>query len=183
MRKLSSVNKVTITAVCLALCCVLPMAFHAFGLGYAFSPMHIPVLLCGLVCGCWHGILCGIAGPILSSIITGMPQVTGLIGMVPELAVYGFVAGLMMRLVRTKKLFADLYIALGTAMIAGRIVGGIANALFYLGNGNPYSLSIWVASYFVNAAPGIVCHLVIIPLLVFTLAKARLIPTRYSQKV
>ena len=183
MIKLSPVKKITITAVCLALCCVLPMAFHAFGLGHAFSPMHIPVLLCGLICGCWYGLLCGIVGPILSSIITSMPPATGLIGMVPELAVYGLIAGLMLHFIHTKKLFADLYISLVVAMIAGRIVGGVANALFYLGNGNPYNLGIWVTSYFVNAVPGIVCHLVVIPLLVFTLAKAKLIPARYPQKV
>lgn len=181
MNNLSSVKKITITAVCLALCCVLPIAFHSFGLGQAFSPMHIPVLLCGLVCGCWCGACCGIAGPILSCIITSMPGVTGLVGMVPELAVYGFVGGLLMKLIRTKHLFADIYLSLAVAMIAGRIVGGIANALFYLGNGNTYSLGIWVTSYFVNAVPGIVCHLVVVPLLVFTLSKAKLIPQRYSK--
>lgn len=183
MKKLTSVNKITITAVCVALCCVLPMAFHAFGLGHAFSPMHIPVLLCGIVCGCWYGAFCGIVGPILSSIITGMPQAAGLVGMVPELAVYGLVTGLMMKLVHTKNLFADLYICLAVAMVAGRIIGGIANALFYLGNGNAYSLSIWATSYFINALPGIVCHLVVVPLLAFTLTKAKLVPVRYPQKV
>lgn len=182
MNKLSSVKKITITAVCIALCCVLPMAFHAFGLEHAFSPMHIPVLLCGLVCGPWHGIFCGIAGPILSSLITGMPPAAGLIGMVPELAIYGFIAGLLMKLVRTKRLFADLYIALGAAMVAGRIAGGIAKALFYLGNGNTYSIGIWVTGYFVNAVPSIICHLIVVPLLVFMLIKAKLIPARYAKE-
>ncbi len=179
--KLTSVKKLTITAVCLALCCVLPLAFHAFHLGYAFSPMHIPVLLCGMVCGCWCGLACGLAGPVLSSLITSMPGPAGLVGMVPELAVYGFVAGLLMKLVRTKSLWADMYISLAAAMLAGRIAGGIANALFYTGDTGGYTLAMWVTSYFAGAVPGIVCHLISVPLLVFTLAKAKLIPARYGK--
>ena len=35
--------------------------------------MHIPVLLCGLLVGWPYGLLCGLAGPLLSSLLTGMP--------------------------------------------------------------------------------------------------------------
>ena len=74
MKKMTSVKKSIITAVCIALCVVLPQAFHAIpNAGTIYCPMHIPVLLCGLVCGWSYGLLCGIAGPLLSSLITGMP--------------------------------------------------------------------------------------------------------------
>ena len=179
MKKMSSVKKATITALCIALCSVLPVVFHATGLGSAFSPMHIPVLLCGLVCGSGYGIFCGIAGPVLSSVLSGMPTVTQLIYFVPELTVYGFVTGLMMKLVRTKKLVVDLYISLAVAMLAGRLVGGIAEALFYLGSGQTFTLAAVAAGYFVTTIPGIICHLIVIPILVTTLMKARLIPNRY----
>ena len=179
MKKMSSVKKATITALCIALCYVLPVVFHATGLGSAFSPMHIPVLLCGLVCGSGYGIFCGIAGPVLSSVLSGMPTVTQLIYFVPELTVYGFVTGLMMKLVRTKKLVVDLYISLAVAMFAGRLVGGIAEALFYLGSGQTFTLAAVAAGYFVTTIPGIICHLIVIPILVTTLMKARLIPNRY----
>lgn len=179
MKKMSSVKQATITALCIALCYVLPVVFHATGLGSAFSPMHIPVLLCGLVCGSGYGIFCGIAGPVLSSVLSGMPTVTQLIYFVPELIVYGFVTGLMMKLVRTKKLVADLYISLAVAMLAGRLVGGIAEALFYLGSGQAFTLAAVAAGYFVTTIPGIICHLIVIPILVTTLMKARLIPNRY----
>lgn len=176
---MSNIKKVCITAICLALCCVLPTAFHSLGLGTAFSPIHIPVLLCGMVCGGGFGAICGALGPILSSLVTGMPGATMLVSMVPELIAYGLVSGLLMQFVRTGKLIPDLYISLGTAMVLGRVVGGIAKALFYMGTGEAFSLSIWVSSYFVSALPGIICHLILIPILVVTLEKARLIPKRY----
>ena len=179
MKKMSSVKKATVTALCIALCYVLPVVFHATGLGSAFSPMHIPVLLCGLVCGSGYGMFCGIAGPVLSSVLSGMPTVTQLIYFLPELTVYGFVTGLMMKLVRTKKLMVDLYISLAVAMLLGRLMGGVAEALFYLGSGQSFTVAAVAAGYFVTTIPGIICHLIVIPILVTTLMKARLIPNRY----
>ena len=182
MKKMSSVKKATVTALCIALCYVLPVVFHATGLGSAFSPMHIPVLLCGLVCGSGYGMFCGIAGPVLSSVLSGMPTATQLIYFLPELTVYGFVTGLMMKLVRTKKLMVDLYISLAAAMLLGRLMGGIAEALFYLGSGQSFTVAAIAAGYFVSTIPGIVCHLIVIPILVTTLMRARLIPNRYERR-
>lgn len=178
MTKMSSVKQICLTAVFVALCVVLPGAFHSVGLGSTFAPMHIPVLMCGLVCGGGYGLVCGLIGPVLSSLITGMPATTMLISMVPELMAYGLVTGLLMGMVKTGKLYADLYISLGTAMLLGRVVAGIAKALFYTG-GESYSLALWVSGHFVTALPGIICHLLVIPILVATLMRARLIPKRY----
>lgn len=181
MKQMSTMKRTTITAMCIALCYVLPLAFHAVGLGSTFSPMHIPVLLCGLICGGGYGLVCGIAGPVLSSVLSGMPPVAKLIHFIPELAVYGLLTGLMLTLIHTKKLVADLYIALIVAMIAGRIVGGIAQALFYLSSGQTVAIAAIAASYFVGSLPGIICHLIVIPILVAVLMKARLIPNRYPK--
>ena len=181
MKKMSSVKRATITAVCIALCYILPLVFHAVGAGSVFSPMHIPVLLCGLICGSGYGVFCGVAGPVLSSVLSGMPTATQLIYFVPELMIYGFVTGLMMKLVHTKKLLPDLTISLITAMLIGRIVGGVAEAMFYLGSGQTFTIAAIAAGYFVTTLPGILCHLIIIPILVTTLMKARLIPSRYPK--
>lgn len=181
MRQLSSVKMACMTAVCIALCYVLPLAFHALGLGSVFSPMHIPVLLCGMVCGWGYGLFCGIAGPVLSSVLSGMPSAVGLITMVPELAVYGIVSGMMMKLVRTGKLSADLYLSLVAAMLLGRIAGGIASALFYMGTGRAFSVALWAASYLAGTLPGMLVHLIFVPLLVFMLMKSGVIPPRYSK--
>lgn len=181
MNPMSSIKRITITAVCIALCYVLPVAFHGIGLGSILSPMHIPVLLCGLICGGGWGALCGILGPILSSLLSSMPPMLMLIRMIPELAIYGLTAGVAMRFIRTGKTALDVYISLSLSMIAGRIAGGIATAIFMAATSGVYSLSLWLASYFVEAVPGIVAHLVLVPLLVLTLTKAKVIPTRYSK--
>ena len=180
---MSSIKRICICAICTALCYVLPIAFHTVGLGSVLSPMHIPVLLCGLVCSGFYGGFCGIAGPILSSVLSGMPPATMLITMLPELFVYGLVAGLMMKRVRTGKYLTDLYISLGTAMVLGRIAAGIAKALFItlFVTGDTFTIGLWLSSYFVGAVPGIAAHLILVPLLAVTLTKAKIIPSPYSK--
>lgn len=176
--KMSNVKKSIITAVCIALCVVLPMAFHSIqNAGSILGPMHIPVLLCGLIAGWPFGLLCGLAGPLLSSLITGMPPMAYLPPMMVELAVYGLVAGLMMKLIHTKIVYADLYISLITAMLAGRVVAGIAKALIFAPGS--LTMTVWATSYFVTSLPGIVIQLVLLPTIVFALMKAKLIPARY----
>lgn len=180
MQKMSTVKKSIITAVCIALCVVLPQAFHAIpNAGSIYLPMHIPVLLCGLICGWPYGLLCGLAGPFLSSVITGMPPMAYLPSMLIECAVYGCTAGLLMQLVKTKNTYADLYISLAGAMLIGRIVAGICRALIFA-RGN-YSMAAWGTSYFVTALPGIIIQLVLLPSIVFALMKAKLIPERYPK--
>ena len=185
MKEMSSVKRSCISAVCIALCYVLPLVFHAFGAGAVFLPMHIPVLLCGLLCGAGYGAFCGIAGPVLSCVLSGMPSATGLISMVPELCVYGLASGLVLRFVHTKNTYADLYLALVAAMLLGRVAGGVAKVLFYLSGMSgmtALSMPLLASTYFVQSIPGIVIQLIILPTLVFTLMKARLIPERYPKK-
>ncbi len=177
----SYTKKMTIAAVCTALCAVLPLAFHAIPNGGSlFSPMHIPVLLCGLVCGSGFGMLCGAVGPVVSALATGMPGPAYLPAMVVELAVYGLVSGGMMRLVRSGRWAVDVYASLLTAMALGRIAAGVATAfIFDLGE---YSLAIWVASYVTGTLPGAALHLVLVPAVLAALERARLIPARYPKK-
>ena len=182
MKEMTKMKRLCIAAICVALCYVLPMAFHGVGLGSILSPMHIPVLLCGIVCGGGYGFLCGVLGPVLSSVLSGMPPAAMLVRMIPELCVYGLAAGLAMRYIRTKSFAADVYISLVAAMVAGRIVGGIATAIFYTVTSGVYSIALWATSYFIEAVPGIAAHLVLVPVLVFTLQKARLIPARYRKQ-
>ena len=180
MVKMSSVKRTIVCAVCMALCYVLPLVFHAIAAGRMLLPMHIPVMLCGVVCGPLYGAVCGLVGPVLSSVLSGMPSPVGLISMVPELMACGFVTGLVMRLVRTGRSLPDIYIALVAAMIAGRILGGIADALFLLGSGEGYSVAMFVGSYLAGCLPGVVMQLIVVPVLTLTLEKARVIPARYA---
>ena len=175
---MSTTKRSIITAVCIALCVVLPLAFHAIPqVGAVYCPMHIPVLLCGLICGWPFGLLCGLAGPALSAVLTGMPTVAHLPSMLVELAVYGAVSGLMMRVLKTGKLYPDLYVSLICAMLAGRIVGGLAKAAIF--SRGDYSMAVWATGYFATGLPGIIIQLALIPSVVFALEKANIIPMRY----
>lgn len=170
------IKRMVTTAICAAMCVVLPIAFHAVpNAGTVLLPMHIPVLLCGLICGWPYGLVCGLLGPFLSS-FTGMPPMSVLPSMMVECGIYGLVTGLGMRFVRTGKTTADLYISMIAAMILGRTVAGFAKALIFTPGVAPFA---WVTTSLVMGIPGIVIQLVIMPVLVLTLTRARMIPKRY----
>jgi riboflavin transporter FmnP len=172
---MSRTKKISLTALFVALCVVLPFAFHSVpNAGSVFLPMHIPVLLAGIILGWPFGLVCGVLGPVLSSLLTGMPPVAILPGMVCEVAVYGSVSGLLTN-IRTPNRLIGLYVPLVGAMLAGRIAGGVLNALIF--KAGKYSLSIWLTSYFVTSLPGIVIQLVLIPSLVYILQRSGLVAT------
>ena len=178
--KYNSVHRTVLAALFTALCVVLPVAMHIIpDAGTVFLPMHIPVLMCGLICGVPYGFLCGLLGPALSCLLTGMPSMVVLPAMMVECATYGAVAGLVLKFLRTKNLTADLYIALIAAMIAGRVVSGIAKALIFTPG---ITMTAWVTASFVTALPGIAIQLLLIPQLVRLLTKAQYLPVRYAQK-
>lgn len=171
---MTNTKRLILAGLCVALGIVLPVAFHSVAnAGSIFLPMHIPVLLCGLICGWPYGLACGVLAPLLSSLITGMPSMAFLPSMLCELAVYGFVSGLLMRYVKTGKLLADLYISLVGAMLLGRLVLGLLNAVLF--RAGEYSVALWTTSAFVTALPDIVIQLAVIPVLVFALKKSKLI--------
>jgi len=66
-------------------------------------PMHIPVLLCGFLCGPAWAAIVGAVAPLLRFALFGMPPIfpTGT-AMAFELAAYGAVSGLMYRLLPKK---------------------------------------------------------------------------------
>lgn len=165
--------ELVISALCVALGVVLPVAFHGIpNAGSILLPMHIPVLLCGLLCGPAYGLACGILTPLMSSLITTMPPMAILPSMICELAVYGFVAGLLILLVRTGSQIANVYISLVGAMLIGRVVYGAVNALIF--RAGEYSMQMWLTASFVTALPGIVIQLVLLPLVVLALRRAKL---------
>lgn len=174
---MSQIKKLILTAVCAALCVVVPMAFHSIpNGGQVFLPMHIPVLLCGMLCGWPLGLVCGLIGPALSSLLTGMPLPPVLPGMMVECAVYGCASGLLMKYVRTGSRYADLYLSLIPAMLLGRVLSGIVKGLILTPG---LSLNAWATASFVTGLPGIAIQLVLVPILVSGLERAKLIPKRY----
>ena len=175
---MTATKRLVLTAVNIALCLVLPMAFHSIpNGGKIMLPMHIPVLLCGMVCGAPYGAVCGLLGPLLSSVLTGMPAAAVLPSMMAELAVYGLITALVMRLVHTGRPYGDLYTALCCAIPCGRIVAGVVKALTF--PAGSWSMAAWVSANILISWPGTLIQLALLPTLVVALTKARLVPPRY----
>lgn len=178
--KLTNTKRIVLTAACTALCVVLPLAFHSIpNAGNIFLPLHIPVLLCGMMCSWPYGLLCGLFGPVLSSMCTGMPPAAYLPPMMLECATYGCVTGIILELVHTKKTYLDLYISMIAAMLLGRVVMGLARA-FIFAPGTP--IFAWVTTSLIEGIPGIVIQLVLLPTVVFALTRARILPQRYPKE-
>lgn len=178
MSEMTSVKRSIICAVCIALCYILPLFFHGIqNAGSIFSPMHIPVFICGLICGWQYGLFCGIAGPVISSALTGMPPIATLPAMIVELGLYGLIAGIMMKVVKTGSTIADLYISLTVAIVIGRIASGAARA-FLFAKGT-YSLAMWVSAYVITSWPGTLIQFIFIPTIIYALMRAHIIEDRY----
>ena len=171
--KTFTTRRLVMGALCVALGIVLPLVFHSVPNGGSiFLPMHIPVLLCGFLCGWPLGALCGVVTPLLSAIFTGMPPMAILPSMICELAVYGLVSGLLYHRVHTGKPLQDLYLCLAASMLAGRVVSGVVQALLF--SAGKYTLTAWLTASFVTALPGILIQLVLLPVLITALQKAKL---------
>ncbi len=170
MQNNQALKNITITAICIAMCVLLPQLFHLIpGAGKLFSPIHIPVLICGLACSWQYGLICGVSGVVLSSLIMSMPTLAQLPSMTCECAVYGISAALLLKLFGRGRSYQGLYLSLVFAMLAGRVAGGVAKAILLT---NEYSFSIWVKGYFITAFPAILLHLLIIPPILRSLTRA-----------
>ena len=170
-----NLKKLIYSAMCLALCLVLPFLTGQIPeIGKRLSPMHIPVFLCGFLCGWPWAPAVGAIAPILRSLLFGMPKIyPDAVCMMFELATYGLVAGILYKALPRKTW--SIYVTLLTGMIAGRIVWGIAKwALLGLA-GTPFTMQMFLAGAIFNAIPGIILHIILIPVIVMALDKAGLI--------
>lgn len=162
-------------ALCLALCMILPLLTgQVQAIANKISPMHIPVLLAGFVAGPWWGLAVGFIAPLLRSVIFGMPaMVPTAIAMAFELAAYGFFAGVFCGLFPKKIPF--IYVSLVLAMLIGRAVWGFAMFCIMGFTGGEFTFAAFMAGAFINAIPAIIIHIVLIPLIVIALQKAKLL--------
>ena len=167
-------RRLAYSALFLALALVLPFLTGQIPtIGKALSPMHIPVMLCGFLCGPVWGLAVGLIAPILRSLLFGMPPLfPTATAMAFELAAYGLLSGLFYKLLPKKTPY--LYLALILAMIGGRLVWGLAMTLLMGAAGKSFTLAAFWAGAFANAWPGIVLQLVLIPPVVAALKKAKL---------
>ncbi len=172
-----NLRKLVYAALCLALCYVLPFATgNNRALGNMLCLMHIPVFLCGFLCGWEWALAVGLIAPLLRHFTIGAPPVPTAYVMAFELAAYGLVVGLLFKVLPRKKW--SIYVALIAAMLVGRLVSGLGNVIVYGLQGNAYGLTAFLTSHFVTPLPGIALQIVVIPLIVMALDRAKLIENK-----
>ncbi|OQB47394.1 MAG: hypothetical protein BWY00_01344 [Firmicutes bacterium ADurb.Bin153] len=167
-------RRIVLAAMFLALGVLLPFLTGQIpGIGSRLLPMHLPVLICGFACGWKYGLAVGFIVPIFRSLMFGMPPFpTTAVPMAFELATYGMMTGMLHQLLPKKP--ASIYVALLSSMVLGRLVWGAVRFAMLLA-GTKFSWELFVSGAFVNALPGIVLQLALVPIIVIALQKAGLI--------
>ncbi|MBQ4055100.1 MAG: ECF transporter S component [Clostridia bacterium] len=175
MKNRVRILKMTLAALFLALAYVMPfMTGQIPEIGAMLCPLHIPVLLCGFICGWPWGLAVGFTAPLLRSLILGMPPLfPTAVCMAFELAAYGCIAGMMHRLLPRRKPY--VYCSLLVAMIVGRIVWGLAMLICCGIDRSGFTFAAFIAGAFTNALPGIAVQIVLVPLLVMILDNPKIL--------
>ena len=158
-----------LTATFVALAVAVPWVFHQFHLaGPTFLPMHIFVLIAGLLFGWRAGLIVGLFTPMVSYFISSMPVLNVLPQIVIELSAYGLIAGIL----REKYNLRTIWSLLG-ALLGGRLALLLAISVIYLVAGQSYSplgqevspfASVW--STVKQGWPGILIQLISIPIII-----------------
>ena len=169
--KKNSVQKMVLSALFLALGMIMPfLTGQIQQFGNMLLPMHIPVILCGFICGPWWGLAVGVITPLLRSLLLGMPPLFPIaIVMAFELLAYGALAGLLYSKLPKKKF--GRFVALIGAMLGGRVIWGLGASVFYTMAGIPFGWPMFLAGAFLTAWPGILLQLIVIPPIIVALQK------------
>lgn len=164
--KKQNLQKTILSALFLAIGAVLPLlTMQIKEIGDSLLPMHLPVMLCGIICGLQWGGTIGLILPFLRSVTFGMPPLyPNAIWMAFELMTYGLIIGLLYS--KLPKKIPYFYLSLIVSQIAGRIVWAITKSIL-LGLGNkPFTFAMFISGGFVDALPGIILQILIIPTII-----------------
>lgn len=181
--KSKKTGNITLSAMFMAIGYVLPFLTGQIPeIGKMMLPMHIPVFLCGLICGWQYGLAVGVILPVTRSIIFGMPAMyPNAISMMFELGAYGFIIGILYE--RSKwKCIRSLYRCLIAAMIGGRIVWGLIMSLMLGIGSNGFTIQAFIAGAVIKAVPGIVLQLALIPCVMVALGRTKLVVFHKNSK-
>lgn len=175
--KKNQIIRLALSAMLLAIGLVLPFLTGQIPeIGSMLLPLHLPALICGFVCGWGWGMAVGFILPLLRSLLFGMPpMIPTALCMAFELGAYGAFAGLLYQKLAGCKW--RVYGALIGAMIGGRLVWGAASMIVYsMLMESPFAITAFWMGGFVNAWPGMVLQLILVPLIVTALQRSKTIP-------
>ena len=151
-------------------------------IGNMLLPMHIPVMLCGLICGWKYGLSVGFIVPLLRSLIFTKPVFyPNAVAMAFELAAYGLIIGLVYHCSKWQCI-RSLYRSLIASMIGGRLVWGAVQMLLLGVGKNGFTISMFLSGAFLTAIPGIILQLILIPIIILALHRTHLIPFHKEDK-
>ena len=175
MKRNTKLLKMILAALFLALAYIMPFLTGQIPeIGSMLCPMHIPILLCGFICGPIWGATVGAVAPLFRSLTLGMPVIfPNAVCMAIELMTYGAVAGLLHKLLPAKKIY--IYCSLLAAMTVGRLLWGAAMFVCVGIKGGSFTLSAFLAGAFTNAIPGIIIQIVLIPILVMLIDSSKIL--------
>ena len=158
------IHTLVLAALFLSMGMLLPLlTLQIKEIGDSLLPMHLAVLLCSLLCGWKYGLIVGAVLPFLRSAFFGMPPMyPNGVWMSFELAAYGCSLDLLFAYVFRRKERLLLPALLG-AMLLGRIVWGSVKAVLLGLSDKPFSFAMFWTGGFVDAVPGIVLQLILIP--------------------
>ena len=177
----TNVHNLVLAAMFLALALVLPFLTGQIPqIGGMLLPMHLPVFLCGLICGWRYGAVVGFVAPLMRMALFGMPPLVAAVAMAFELAAYGGIAGFLYNRSRWQCVVA-LYRALLAAMVGGRIVWAAVRVVMTGVASVPFTWQIFLTEALVNAIPGIILQLVFIPVLMVALDRTGMVRFRREQ--
>lgn len=174
--------QLTLSAMFIAIGLVLPFLTGQIQLiGNMLLPMHIPVFLCGLICGWQYGFVIGFVLPFLRYMLFGMPILFPIgIAMAFELATYGLVVGLCYSRSRWQCIFT-LYSSMIIAMLIGRMIWGITQLVLLGLNDKTFTWHMFITGAFLNAIPGIILLLTLVPAIMIGLDRTGLVPFHYKK--
>ena len=159
-------KKLIYTVVFVALCVVLSLfSKNNDSVEKAFMLMHIPVLLCGLICGGPFGFFAGAVAPIVSFFV--FPQSTAfnsILCFVFELAVYGCVSGYLYKALPKKSLVVIpiVLISYCTAKIA-EISTVYCISMF---SGVKLDIINYLSDTVINNIPGLIIQIIAFPIII-----------------
>lgn len=170
--KSKNLKTLILAALFLSIGIVLPLfTMQIKEIGDSLLPMHIPVMLCGILCNKKYGFAVGLTLPFIRSLLFSMPPIyPNAVWMALELCTYGFCIGLFYDLFKQKSIKA-IYISLIASMLCGRIIWGISKALLLGLNGKAFTFAAFITGGIIDAMPGIIIQLILIPLIVGTIKR------------
>lgn len=156
-------RSMVVSAVLGALAIVLPMVFHAVGLGSHFLPMLLPLLLNAFLASAGWAAFTAMLVPWISAVATGMPPIY------PPVALVMCLEALAMALAVSlaRRCAQSIIPALFAGILADRLVSFV---LMYALSGAFHLPARMIATaVFVHGLPGILLQIAVVPAVLKTL--------------